>query len=103
MNFVHELTTPDKAEDHEYVIDLTNGYLTKDISNWLSDDPAIAGFYGDYYDVDGNYVIQQSYPSKIKLYPGLIVRGEHFGSSIDDLARTKILRYIPEAIFRITK
>lgn len=88
--------------EYELLVNLDDGDIICDLKEWF-DDPNIAGYYGDFFDKNGNYRLQKMFPNPDGKYTGLIMRADLIGSDPAELGKTMIFRYIPKPIFRINK
>lgn len=92
----------------DFLVDVSNGIITSDITDWLCENKNIGAFYGDFIDKAGNYSLHSVFPSIRTTYPGIIYRGDILrqcttSNPLEEIARKHIVSYIPEAFFRITE
>lgn len=92
----------------DYIVDVSNGVITADIEKWLCSNSNVGAFYGDFVDGEGNYSLHSLFPSVRTIYPGIIYRGDLLrqcttSNPLEEIAKTHIISYIPEAFFRITE
>ena len=109
QDFVDEVVPFTKFSEvgGDFAIDITKVYLREDPRPFLNCNDHVAAWYSDYYDQDGNYSLHSLFPSFRTVYPGIIYRSSFLRECVtvnplEELAKLKIISYIPKAIVGIT-